>query len=211
MIKELRLSSHLLSYLFLAFSLMTLIPGYPILVSAFFVCFGIFHTFQNGRETNDVLYTVLLPISKKDVVTARYLFVCFIQCTAFILMTLLTVLRMTLLGNAAPYENNAMMNSNPIFLAWTLLIFALFNSLFVGLYFKTAYKFGKPFISFIVCSMLTVCLAEAVHHIPGLSFLNTAERLPLQLAILFAAVVVYIIVTLASCRKAQHSFEKLDL
>ena len=55
LIKEIRLASSLLSYLFLLFSLMTLIPGYPIMVGSFFVCLGIFQSFQNARETNDIL------------------------------------------------------------------------------------------------------------------------------------------------------------
>ena len=40
--KELKLSASPLSYLFIAFGLMTLLPGYPILVGAFFISFGIF-------------------------------------------------------------------------------------------------------------------------------------------------------------------------
>ena len=209
--KELRLSAHLLSYLFLAFSLMALIPGYPILLSAFFICFGLFQTFQNGRETNDVLYCALLPIDKRDVVKARYIFVCLIQITAFILMGLLTVLRMVFFASAAPYVNNAMMNSNPVFLAWTLLIFALFNTLFVGLFYKTAYKFGKPFVAFIVASMLTVCIAEVLHHLPGLEFLNTLDRLPLQLMLMLFALAIFVLATIISCRTAQRNFELLDL
>ncbi|MBQ6172274.1 MAG: ABC-2 transporter permease [Clostridia bacterium] len=209
--KELRLSAHLLSYLFLAFSFMALIPGYPILLSAFFVCFGLFQTFQNGRETNDILYSALLPIDKKDVVKARYIFVCLIQIIAFILMAVLTALRMIFFSSAAPYANNAMMNSNPVFLAWTLLIFTLFNTLFVGLFYKTAYKFGKPFISFIVASMLAVCIAEISHHLPGLEFLNTSDRLPLQLMLMFFALVIFVIATIISCRTAQRNFDLLDL
>ena len=209
--KELRLSAHLLSYLFLVFSLMALIPGYPILLGAFFICFGLFQTFQNGRETNDVLYSALLPISKKDVVKARYLFVCLIQITAFLLMAGLTALRMVFFAGAAPYVNNAMMNSNPVFLAWTLLIFALFNTLFVGLFYKTAYKFGKPFVAFIVASMLVVCIAEALHHLPGLEFLNTLDRLPLQLMLMLSALAVFVLATIISCRTAQRNFELLDL
>ena len=73
--KELKLFAAPLTYFFLAFSLMTLIPGYPILMGSFFVCFGIFQSFQLGRETNDVLYTVLLPIKKSDAVKARFEFV----------------------------------------------------------------------------------------------------------------------------------------
>ena len=209
--KELRLSSHLLSYLFLAFSLMALIPGYPILVSAFFICFGIFQTFQNGRETNDVLYSALLPIDKKDVVKARYIFVCLIQTTAFILMAGLTALRIAVFADAAPYVNNAMMNANPVFLAWTLLIYALFNALFVGPFYKTAYKFGKPFVSFIVVSMLVICFAEVLHHIPGFTFLNTLDRLPLQCLLMLFALVIFVLATILSCRTAQRHFELLDL
>ena len=209
--KELRLSAHPLSYLFLVFSLMALIPGYPILLGAFFICFGLFQTFQNGRETNDVLYSVLLPIGKKDVVKARYIFVCLIQIIASLLMAGLTVLRMAFFASAKPYVNNAMMNSNPVFLAWTLLIFALFNTLFVGLFYKTAYKFGKPFVAFIVASMLVICIAEVLHHLPGLEFLNTLDRLPLQLMLMLFALAIFVLATIISCRTAQRNFELLDL
>ena len=209
--KELRLSAHLLSYLFLVFSLMALIPGYPILLGAFFICFGLFQTFHNGRETNDVLYSALLPIGKKDVVKARYIFVCLIQIIASLLMAGLTALRMVFFASAAPYVNNAMMNSNPVFLAWTLLIFALFNTLFVGPFYKTAYKFGKPFVAFIVASMLVVCIAEVLHHLPGLEFLNTLDRLPLQLMLMLFALVIFVLATIISCRTAQRNFELLDL
>ena len=209
--KELHLSAHLLSYLFLFFSLMAWIPGYPILLGAFFICFGLFQTFQNGRETNDVLYSALLPIDKKAVVKARYIFVCLIQGIAFLLMAGLTAIRMTFLGSAAPYVNNAMMNSNPIFLAWTLVIFTLFNTLFVGPFYKTAYKFGKPFVAFIIASMLVVCIAEALHHLSGLEFLNTSERLPLQLLLMTLSLVIYGLATILSCKTAQRNFELLDL
>lgn len=209
--KELRLSAHLLSYLFLAFSLMALIPGYPILLGAFFICFGLFQTFQNGRETNDVLYSVLLPIDKRAVVKARYIFVCLIQMTAFILMAVLTALRMTLFASAAPYVNNAMMNSNPVFLAWTLLIFALFNTLFVRLFYKTSYKLGKPFVAFVVASAPAVCIAEVLHHLPGLEFLNTSDRLPLQFMLLLFALAIFVAATIISCTAAQRNFELLDL
>lgn len=209
--KELRLSAHILSFLFLAFALMTLIPGYPILVGAFFVCLGIFQTFQGSRENNDVLYTVLLPVEKGDAVRARFLFVCFIQLAAFVLMGVLTAVRMTLWGDAAVYVSNPMMNSNPVYLGWVLLVFALFNGIFVGPFYKTAYKFGKPFVTFIVVSFLVVAAAETLHHIPGLTFLNGTERLGTQIVILAAAMGLYALVTFLSCRRAVRVFETIDL
>lgn len=48
--KELRLTAAPITYFFLAFGLMTLIPGYPILVGGFFITLGIFYTFQMARR-----------------------------------------------------------------------------------------------------------------------------------------------------------------
>ena len=59
--KELRLTAAPITYLFLAFALMPLIPGYPILMGGFFITLGIFYTFQMARESGDILFTALLP------------------------------------------------------------------------------------------------------------------------------------------------------
>ena len=74
--KELRLSALLLTYLFIGFAVMALIPGYPILCGVFFITLGIFQSFQTARETNDILFSALLPFAKRDVVKGKYLFVC---------------------------------------------------------------------------------------------------------------------------------------
>ena len=211
LIKEIRLASHPLTYFFLAFSLMALIPGYPILVGAFFICFGIFRSFQASREANDILYTALLPIDKADAVRAKFVFVCAVQAAAFLLTAALTTLRMTALADAAPYVNNFMMNANLVYLAWTALVFALFNCLFVGPFFRTAYRFGRPFAAFIAVSMLTVAASETLHHVPGLEYLNGTGRLGTQGAILAAALFIYVVATLLSCRRAERVFERIDL
>ena len=88
--KEFRLAASPLSWIFLVAAAMTLLPGYPILMGAFFVCLGIFQSFQNAREANDVLYTVLLPVRKADFVRAKYAFTCCIELIAFVLTAALT-------------------------------------------------------------------------------------------------------------------------
>ena len=145
--KEARLASSPITWIFLAFALMTFIPGYPILVGAFFLCLGIFHSFQNWRENNDILYTALLPVRKTDVVNAKFIFVILIQMLFFILSFIITVVRLIALKSSAVFMNNAMMNANQAYLAWILLVFALFNVVFVSGFFKTAYKFAKPFVT----------------------------------------------------------------
>ena len=52
--KEMKLSANPLSYWFIGFSAMTMIPRYPILVGSSFICLGIFHTYQQIREYDDI-------------------------------------------------------------------------------------------------------------------------------------------------------------
>lgn len=156
--KEMKLAGSPLTYLFILFAVMTMIPGYPILLAAFFVCFGLFHSFQNARENNDILYTVLLPVRKTDVVKAKYTFCVFIQMIAFTLMFALTLLRMNLLADAEVYVNNPMMNANQAYLGYCLLVFTAFNCIFICGFFKTAYKFGKPFIWFGIATLILLAV-----------------------------------------------------
>ena len=213
LIKEFRLASSPLSYIFLAGAIMTMIPNYPILVGSFFICFGVFHSFQSSREYNDVLYSTMLPIKKSDFVKAKFIFTVLIQISGFIFCAVLTVVRMTLLSGSVPYANNAMMNATPYYLSFVLLIFTAFNTVFIGNFFKTAYKIGIPFLLFGIAAFLIIGIAETIHHLPGLSFLNApaGEKLAVGLLILFASVIVYAAATVLSCRKCEKTFEKIDL
>ena len=212
-LKELRLSASPLSYLFILFGLMFFLPGYPILCGVFFVTLGIFYSFQSAREANDIVFSALLPIAKKDVVKGKFLFVCFIEGCALLLMTISTAVRMTVLAESAVYRSNALMNANPFALGVAFFLFGLFNLIFVGGFFKTAYRFARPFVTYIVAAFLTVGAAEALHHFPGLEALNAfgTEHIALQGILLLAGAALFLLMTLLSCRRACRDFEKIDL
>ncbi len=211
--KEMRLSASLLSYLFTLFGLMFFLPGYPILCGVFFVTLGIFQSFQTARESNDIVFSALLPIAKRDVVKGKFLFVCLIELCGFLLMAIATVLRMTVLSEAGAYRHNALMNANLFALGVALLIFGLFNLLFVGGFFRTAHKFAKPFVSYIIAVFLVIGAAESVHHFPGLDAVNAFgfEHIVLQLALFAAGVSCYMMLTLVSIRYSCKNFEEIDL
>ena len=213
LLKEFKLATLPLTYLFLLFALMTFIPGYPILCGAFFVCLGIFQSYQRNREDNDILYSVLLPVSKKEVVIAKYITVVVLQITTFTICAVCAVVRMTFLSDVGIYTTNALMGANLVFLAFVLLIFATFNVIFVGGFFKTAYGIGKPFVTFIVVNFLIIGLAETLHHLPGLDWLNALDfsRFGEHFLILVVAVIVYVLFTVVSCRVSQERFERIDL
>ena len=210
--KDLKLAASPLSYGFLAFSLMTLLPGYPILVGPMFVCLGIFYSFQNAREVNDSLYSVLLPVDRAEVVRAKYRFVTLLQLIAFGIMLLLTVLRMTVLWNVPVYLNNVMMPANPVFLAWTLLIYAAFHRLFVDGFYRTAYGLARPFLGFIFVAILMMGVGELLFHIAGLEFLGDRRpsSLLIQCGILAVAALIYGLTVRSSCRRSAARFDELD-
>ena len=211
--KELRLGALLLTYLFIGFGLMAMIPEYPILCGVFFITLGIFQSFLNAREANDIVYSALLPVAKADVVKGKFLFAAFIELAGFAVMAILTLVRMTLLKDAPVYRENALMNANPFFLGTVLLIFGLFNLIFVGGYFKTGYKLGKPFVIYIIAAFLVVGAAEALHHFPGCEAVNAFgfDHTGLQLGLLLGGAALYALLTFAAYRKACRDFEKIDL
>ncbi|MGN0531310.1 MAG: ABC-2 transporter permease [Eubacterium sp.] len=213
MVKEFRLSASCLSFFFIAFALMFFIPGYPVLCGVFFVTLGIFQSFQNARETNDILFSALLPIAKKDVVKGKLLFVCLIEMCSLFLMGIAVVIRMTLLSDASVYISNALMNANCFALGLAFFMFGLFNIVFVGGFFKTAYKYGAPFISYIVLAFITICIAESLHHFPALSWLNAfgTEHLINQLLLLLSGIALFVLLTYIAYNASCKRFEKIDL
>ena len=211
--KELTLTASPLTYCFLSFSAMTMIPGYPILVGTFFVCLGVFYTFQSARESNDILFTVLLPVAKREVVKAKFAFTVCIQLISVLLVSLLTVLRMTLLSNISVYTDNPMMNANVAYLLFVFIIHALFILFFLIGFFKTSYYIAKPFIHYCIGAFGVVMVGETRHHFPGLNSLNAQSGLEigLQWIVLALGIVVYGMILYFSYHKSVRQFEKLDL
>ena len=211
--KEIKLAASPLSYFFLSFTLMAFIPGYPILVSQFFICLGLFQTFQSGREANDIIYSVLLPIPKKSIVKARFIFVLFIELIDFILILIFSLIRMGFMSELSPYAANPLLNANFFFVGFSLLVLALFNLIFVRGYFKTGYYFARPFIAFIVIAFFIVAASEVLHYLPGLSYISTAgfDELTKQLIFLATSIIIFILLTLWGEVSAEKSFDKLDL
>ncbi len=211
--KEMKLSASPLAYFFILFGLMFFLPGYPELCGAFFVTLGLFQSFQYAREANDIVFSALLPISKKDVVKGKYLFVCFIETCSLILMLAAALVRMTALSDSVVYRANAMMNANLFAVAGALFVFGLFNTVFLGGFFKTAYKLGRPFVTYVAAGFLAVFAFEAAHHVPGLDAVNAfgLDRIGLQCVLFLSGLAAYLIMTLLSYRSACRHFERIDL
>lgn len=211
--KELTLSSSLLSYFFIAFGLMFFLPGYPVLCGAFFVTLGILQSFIYATEANDIVFSVLLPVSKKDVVRAKFMFVCFIELCAFLVMTASAVVRMTVLSGAKAYAENVMMNANLFALGCALVVFGLFNIIFVCGFFGGKRRYTTNFWLYSLAAFLLIAASETVHHIPvsAGTDLSFADSPVLQTVLLIAGIALYVLLTAAAFARACKNFDRLDL
>lgn len=83
----------------------------------------------------------------------------------------------------------------------------------MGGFFKTAYKFARPFVTFIIVCFLVIFTAEALHHIPGLEKLNAfgTNEITIQLIMIVAGILIFLLVTVLSYRRACRQFERIDL
>jgi len=103
--KELKLAFHPVIIVFIvAFPFMILIPNYPLFIGFIYICAGypiLFLGANKGKQSNDIIYSALLPVAKKDIIKARMMTLTFMQIVSFSIMGLLTPLAYIIQQNMA--------------------------------------------------------------------------------------------------------------
>lgn len=210
--KELRLAKHPTMFLFLLFSAMLLIPSYPYYVAFIYTCLSVFFVFLQGRENNDLSFTALLPVRKRDIVRARCLLVVLMQLAQVLVSLPCAIVgaRINPLGgNAAGIEANA------AFFGLVLVMYALFNLLFLPAFYRTGYRVGRAFLFAGAAVLVYIVAAELlVQCVPALkASLDTfgpATR-ETRLFVLLLGAGLYAAGSLLACRLSERRFARVDL
>ncbi len=209
--KELKLALHPTTYLFVLFGAMLIIPNYSYYVAYFYVSLGMFFICLSGRENRDIPFSVLLPVRKRDIVTARMLLAVLVELLQLVISIPFALLR----GRMPVGPNAAGLDANLALFGSVLALFGVFNLVFFTRYYKAPDKVGKAFLWGCVAEGVYVAVAEAcVHAVPWVKqVLDTPDpqHLGPKLIVLAAGAAVYAALTLFAWKRAQKSFEKLDL
>ena len=209
--KEFLLAAHPTGYLFLGLATMMLIPSYPLTVTFFYPCLGIFFICMTARENRDIFYSVLLPVKKRDAVKARFLLCCSFQVGQIVLCIPFFFLR-TLYP---PAGNIVGLDANLALLGFGLTLMGLFNLIFFPLHYKNPNKVGMPFLLGSVVLFLGVGISEALpHFVPFVrDKLDTALflHLPEKFLCFFLGAAIYSLLTILACRKSMDLLEDLDI
>ena len=211
--KELKLATHPTTYLFLFLGTMLLIPSYPYYVAFIYTLLGIFFIFLTGRENKDILYTVSLPVRKRDVVKSRCLLVALIEIAQIICSIPFAIIGVRI--NPNPMGNPVGIEANAAFFGLVLIMFALFNAIFLPMFYKSPTKVGTPLIAGSIAVTLYIVAAEAAVQAIGLlkTSLDTTNpaMLPRQLPVLVAGMIVFALGLWLTYRRSAQNFEQVDL
>lgn len=207
--KELRLAAHPNLYIFTFLGVLVIVPAYPYGMVFMFGCLASFITYMYGRETNDIFYTALLPVKKRETVKAKILLLVLAQMAQIAISLPFAVLRVF----AVPEGNPAGIEANVAYYGFGLVIYTIFNVLFVTEFFKTAWKAGRAFLIAIIPAGLATVAMEVIVHFPGFEWLDSvaAADLVKQLPILAAGVVIYAVGVWLAYSVAARRFERVDL
>ena len=224
--KEFKLCLHPAVFIYLALVLMLLIPNYPYLVSCFFVCNGIFFCFQQARENGDAMYTAMLPVSKAQAVRARVWFVVIIQAIDLVLMAGMCAFALV----SMPAHNAGGTDHGLSLLAFALVLFAIFNLIYLPSFYKTGYKAGTAFLKsaigvwvwLVLCEGMMIAsnaVMESGADIALFRFIHenidcmpkTAEAWTAQGILFGAGILIYVVCTLLACRVSIKRYEKVSV
>lgn len=210
--KELKLAVHPTMWLFLLLSALVLIPNYPYYLVFFYSCLCIFFTCLQSRENRDFLYTALLPVSKRDVVRARFLTVAFFQLAQMLVTVPFAI--WSLRHNPAG-GNSVGIECNVAFFGLSAVMMGGFNLCFFPPFYKTVQKIGWPLFYGGAFVTLYICAAETLVHIPCklAAFLDSRdpEVIRKQLPLLLICLLVYALLTLLAMHRSEKHFEKVSL
>ena len=207
--KELALAAHPTSIVFACLGCLVVVPAYPYTVIFMFGCLAPYLTFQYARETNDLWYTALLPVTKKESVRGKCLLIVSIQ-----LFQLLIAVPSVFLRKILEVENNPVgIDATIAWFGFGLMIYGIFDLIFFPAYYRNGYKAGRAFIFAAIPMLLMMVIVEGAVRIPQLAWLDSyaLPDLMRQIPVLLIAILCYGGFVSLAYKISVKRFEHVDL
>ena len=199
--KEFKLAMHPMCYVFIfAFPLLILVPAYfyPIGVGFIYVltCYPVLFLGANkGQQSNDLLYSTLLPVRKRDIVLARILTVVIMHFVFIAVMSALMPISRLITQSYVNYYNSLTpeeiaekklslaliglgLDSYVLLLAIALFGFAIADLIFFPIYYKNGKSIVLSTLLTIFSFVIYICVMTTVLPVtPELDWINHMRTL----------------------------------
>lgn len=209
-------------YVFIAvFPFMILIPSYPLAVGFIYLlsCYPVLFLGANkGQQSNDLLFSTLLPVRKKDIVLARILTVIIMQVAYMIIMSCLYPVAL-FIDHSIQYAGEPNVNPGiPLSGYVSILGIGIIGFAIADLiYFSIYYKHGKSILASTLLTILGFIIYLGIFtiglsYVPGLHYNEfLAEKgLLYQFIVLTAGILISALLHFVTYRIASNELEKVD-
>ena len=219
--KEFKLAMHPLCYVFIfTFPLMILIPSYPIAVGFIYVlsCYPILFLGANkGQQSNDLLFSTLLPVRKKDIVLARIITVAFMQFAFMAVMSCLYPVALSInvsISEEAVNTPGLGLDGFVSILGIAIIGYSIADLIFFPIY----YKHGKSIVMSTLFTILGFIVYLAIFtialpYIPGCEWyvnILCKSGIGVQFIVIGVALVLYFLIHLLVYKISAKRLEKVD-
>lgn len=211
--KDVRLAVPPFFFLFpFLFGALMLIPGWIYFVVPLYFCWiTIPNVFNQFKVQNDLMFTSVMPVSKRDMVKARV--------TVIVGLELLHIVTAAVFGSISmilyPDVTYLFFPPNMGFWGLNLVMLAIFNLIFIPMFYKTAYKFGWALLAAVVAAMLFAGIAQWLgiqSPVVNEIFYGTeAQQVTLQAFILIAGIVIFAAFSMIAYRLAAKRFLRVEI
>ena len=207
--KEFKLAMHPLIYVFIfLFPLMALIPTYPIVISFIYVCTCypiLFLGANKGQQSNDIYFSCLLPIRRKDIVKARLILLSIIQLVSIILVVICAYIS-SLYKDTILVEEGAKISD----IGFVLLSYTIYDLIYVTCFYKNGRAIVTPtllgIIGFIIILFTTTLFLPMLFD----SYYYFFSNIYVQILTVILGVIIYFLIHYLTYIKASKLFEKVD-
>ena len=206
--KEFKLIINPLFFLVPLFGVLVLIPNWVYFLSLMYFFFiSMPNVFTIGKAQNDIGFSVLLPVSRSDIVKARIMTVVVLE-----LMQILVTAACVAINLAIYPVGNFLMDANIAFIGFSFIVFAVGNLFFFPLFYKTAYKIAIPVIVSMAATLIFATGVELLMiYVPYFKIVDGMDNVPAQLIVLAAGIAIFILLNIVSYKISARKFESIDV
>ncbi len=206
--KDFKLAIHPLYYLVPLMGALVLIPDWVYFVSLMYFFFiTIPNVFANAKAQNDISFSVLMPVRKRDVVGARIASMIILELIQIIITALFCIINLAIYS-----RQNSLIDPNTAFIGFVFIMYGIFNLVFFPMFYKTAYKIGLPIICAMTSALVFSAAVEAAMLLlPAAGILDTRQVNAAQSITLVVGIALFTLLSYTAYTISARRFERLDL
>lgn len=149
--KELKLAVHWFYYVLpIMLACLMFIPQWIYtFVFMYFFWITITQVYSGYNAKEDYSFNAMLPVTRKEIVQSKLAIILILESIHLLVGVVFGFIHNSLYGSF-----NFFMDINLAFFGVIMVMYALFNIIFLPLYFKSAYYFGKPVIYGVIATLI---------------------------------------------------------